>query len=84
MTGMNREAALDIALRYLGTQFQGRMSVESLQDQPDPSWHLYRHWESDAAWYLIVPDLAPRIGASRLIVIDRKTGRILADQWVGE
>lgn len=81
---MTREAALEIALRYLGTQYAGRITVESLKDQVDPSWTLYRHWEANAAWYLIVPDLSPRIGGSRLVAIDKETGRILADQWVGE
>lgn len=84
MSVLTREAVLEVALRYLGTQYRGRITQESLKDQPDPSWSFYRHWEANAAWYLLVPELSPRIGSSRLVAIDKKTRAILTDQRVGE
>lgn len=84
MSAQSREEAFEVALRYLGTQYLGRIAAENLTDQLHSSISLYRHWSEGAAWYLIVPDLKPRIGGSRLIAIDKATGKILADQLVGE
>lgn len=39
---------------------------------------------SDPVWSIRVPELGRHVGASRYIVISKKTGEVLADQQCGD
>ena len=47
--------------------------------------YYYCSWEDDQELWLAYPrEDGFRLGASRMIVISRKTGKIIGDQMVGE
>ncbi|MGH8259922.1 MAG: hypothetical protein ACREUG_09545 [Steroidobacteraceae bacterium] len=78
---IEREAAIDRAIEYLGRQYGGRL-------KPKRGWPpgAFRPPGDDkgTVWLVAVPDDRRHVGASRFIVIDGATGKIIADQRIGE
>ncbi len=80
MPNCTREAALSIAIKYLGEQYLGQLEVDD--KLPDG---IYRGSEEfDNSWSVAVPETHMRVGGCRYIVISRTTGKIVFDGVMGD
>ena len=83
MSDCTREAALSIAIKYLGEQYLGQLEV----DDKLPSGIYIGSSEFDNSWSIYVPQRAQHsmfVGGGRYILISKKTGKIICDQVVGD
>jgi hypothetical protein len=80
MGDCTREKALSIAIKYLGEQYLGQLEVtDVLPDEP-----FYKSSSDfDNCWVIYVSSPG-MIGASRYVLISKKTGKIFFDGMVGE
>lgn len=63
----------------------GRHLCENLTDHKGPIPDLYMSWDKDEEVWIAYPSSnCGHIGATRTIVISKRTGEILADAMVGE
>lgn len=79
---ITREEALQAAIKYLGDQYLGLLSVSDIDDKLPEYVVIYSSDGFNNSWIICVPALpheSGRLGGGRIICISKDTGKILYD-----
>ena len=80
-----KDEALEIAIKYLGEQYLGRLEITDKLSDYDSSY-MYNAEEFKHCWVIHVPPPRPMfmVGAGRVLCISQKSEKIIFDGMVGE
>lgn len=79
---LTRGEALQVAIKYLGEQYLGLLSVSDIDDKLPEYAAIYSSDGFKNCWVICVPALpheSGRVGGGRVICISKDTGKILYD-----
>ena len=71
-----REKAMEIAIKYLGTQHEGSLEIDNTLPTTACIYGVERLKNS---WVINIPSWTPHVGEGRIICISKKTGEITYD-----
>ena len=60
------------------------IGIASITDQAPDFGSIYGSWRENEVWYAYPAGAGNMVGGSRVIVISKRTGKILSDGIVGE
>jgi hypothetical protein len=87
MSSIQMAATKELALRIANDHLSGGAALHRALDLADVSegWPRGGYRYSDQpVWGVAIPEVPRGVGGSRYLVISRATGKVLADQRIGE
>jgi hypothetical protein len=83
---LSRDSALAIAVRHIAEEATKTFQQLGDQDVKDgwPEGVYHAHDIPDEVWAVTIPDISPRVGASRVLVISKATGKVWAFDNIGD
>ncbi len=82
---ITKEQALKSIEDYFIEEAKREVSHCKISNEPPTFCGIYRTWpEDEDVWYVYPPPREFKLGGSRVIVVSKKTGKILFDREVGE
>ena len=77
---ISKEKARKLVKDYLASL----IGIASITGQELSFGSIYGSWPENEVWYAYPAGAGNMVGGSRVIVISKRTGKILSDQIVGE
>lgn len=74
---LRREIPCDEARRIARDACLPSLDKFQVYDEPQPGWRRYHGWGDEPCWYVTVPDDQPELQRTKLVVISRKSGKVL-------
>ena len=79
-----KDEALEIAIKYLGEQYLGRLEITDKLPDYGSLLYLSNYEEFKHCWVIAVPPPVYMLGAGRVVCISQKSEKIIFDGMVGE
>ena len=79
----DKERAIEAAIKYLGKQYLNQLEIEDPNDIDRTLFYCSENCIENN-WFIQVPESMDMVGATRYILIDKKTYKVVDDQEVGE
>lgn len=74
---LRREIPSDEARRIARDACPPPLDKFQVYGEPQHGWHLYNIWGNEPCWYVTVPDDQPELQCTKLVVISKKSGKVL-------
>jgi hypothetical protein len=86
---ISREEAIEIVVRYVGTQYLRHLHGHGGHSLVTAGWpgedRPYLQGDKDECpWVAMIPPDNPKVGDRRYVAVSRFTGEIVADGYLGE